>query len=148
MTSSFCSMMRTRLQVICAGSSEVGSQEWTRPEERGDREQPRHHSASKSPERHHKATARKLGVITSSIQDARDGLLLYQMGAADIPKPDTTGTNLELCFMHPTASALQAEVLCCVLHSSQSPGMKTPQAVKALSEHKCAFIIKGKDRRA
>lgn len=94
--------------------------EWTLPEERGAREQPRHHSASKSPERHHKATARKLGVTTSRIQDARDYLLPYQLGPADIPKPDRMGNNPELCFVHPAASALPAEVPCCVPHSSQS----------------------------
>ena len=74
----------------------------------------------KSLETHHKATARKLGIIMSSIQDAREYLLPDQMVAADIPKADKTGTSLELCFMHPTASALQAEVPCCLLHSSQS----------------------------
>jgi len=50
-------------------------------EERAVGEQPRHPRASKSPLKHHRATARKLGFVLSSIQDARYYLLPYKMGA-------------------------------------------------------------------
>ena len=63
------------------GQLVAGSQEWTQWEDRAIGEQPRHPRASKSPQEHHRATTRKLGMTMSSSQDARDYLLPYKMGA-------------------------------------------------------------------
>ena len=45
-----------------------------------------------------------------------------------------------LLHAQPTAIALQHELPCCCLHPSQSLGMKTQKAVKALIQHQRAFI--------
>ena len=77
------------------GQLVAGRQEWTRWEERAIGEQARHPRASKSPEQHHEATASKLGMTMSSIQDARDYLLPYTMGAELLLQASHGQTNWE-----------------------------------------------------
>ena len=68
---------------------------------------------------------------------------------ADLSLPETTLTELDCdgaplqcspAHAQPTAIALQHELPCCCLHPSQSLGMKTQKAVKALIQHQRAFI--------
>ena len=60
------------------GQLVAGSQEWTRRERR---ESWRGAARASLTQKHHKATASKLGMIMSSIRDAGDSLLPYTTGA-------------------------------------------------------------------